>query len=410
MKHFLFISIIVFLVACNGIPNNTFKLEGYIENAADSETIILYYNIINNNELHEIADTAKIINGKFEFEGKIDGLTAADLVIYPNEVPISSHIYLEPTSMKIQINKNQAFAYKLSGTKVEKESLELRKALECYEKVYYEGLKRMDDIFKQIKLNVDKNNLLVLDSLFNLLGYTKEHNITPYVKIYESYHDFILKHNTYKIVPDLIYLITKAESLPIDTIKSLFNDLPYQSKTSSMGKIALKQIEYLESEKETESVIDDTLKGKPAPDFTRRDFLGKTIRLSDFNNKNYVLLDFWASWCIPCIKEIPKIKNLYDQYNEKGLMIISISCDKDNASWLNAINRYQLEKWPQILSIEDKNDTDDIFLKYNVSPIPHFILIDKQGIIIERWSYLGEEQLNEIEKALKWTLSRILCK
>ena len=86
-------------------------------------------------------------------------------------------------------------------------------------------------------------------------------------------------------------------------------------------------------------------------------------------------------------------------------MIISISCDDDRDSWLNAINKHQLNVWPQILSIENENysdfNTDDIFFMYNVRPIPHFILLDKQGKIIARWGYLGEEELNEMDGLFK---------
>jgi len=393
-------------MACNNIPPNTFKLEGFVENAEDSDKMILYYDILQNNEWHEIADTAKIINGKFQFEGKIDDITAAELVFAGCAVVIDVRLYLEPTTMKLRINKSQPYAYELSGTKVEKENIELRKDLEPNEKIYYDGLERMNDLLKQMRINADNNNISVLDSLMNLFEYPKDHFVIAKSKMNRNYFNFILKHNTYRIAPDLLYLISKSGTFFVDTLQNIYNYLPNRSKTSLMGKRALKQIEYLESNKDAEEVIkEDTLIGSLAPCFTRKDFTGETIRLSDFKNRKFVLLDFWASWCIPCIAKIPEIKDLYNKYSEKGLTIISISLDKDKDSWLNAINKYHLKAWPQILSVEDKNNsvsmTDDISLLYNVGPIPHFILIDKQGKISASWSYLDEEQLNEIDRLLK---------
>jgi len=389
-------------MACNNTHSNSFKLEGSIENAKDSDNILLYYYLLKNGEWQEIGDTAKIINGKFLFEGNIEELTAASLCFEDTgaHVVIDARMYIEPTTMKLRINKDQPYAYKLSGTTVEKENMELRKETESYEKSLYEDLKRIDKVIKQISSN--DNNNPALDSLINLMQSVKEHYSSIRLKIDSMYFDFILRHNTYQIVPDLLYLLTKSETVPVDTLKRIYNNLPEQSKIGLMGKFAFKQIESFKSESE-EVPTEDPLIGKTAPDFTRKDFSGKTIKLSDFKNKNYVLLDFWASWCLPCVEGIPKIKDLYNKYNKKGLTIISISFDKDDDSWRNAINKYQLKAWTQILQAEDKNNsvanTDDINLMYNVEAIPHFVLIDKQGKIIVNG--IGGEQLDIIDKMLR---------
>jgi len=390
------------IAACNNTPPNTFKLEGFAEGVKDSENITLYYSSLQNGEWYEIADTTKIINGKFLFEGNIDELTAAELVLDGFDVVISARLYLEPTTMKLRINKNEPYAYKLTETKVEKESIELRKELESYEKIFHEDLLSIDDI--QSKMFLNNNNISIQDSLENNYSQIAEELKLTTQKMNKIRLDFILRHNSYQIVPNLLYLI--RNTISVDTLKNIYDNLPKRSKTSLLGKFAIKQIENLESEKNTtKDIEEDTLIGKSAPDFTRKDFSGKTIRLSDYKNKNFILLDFWASWCIPCIREIPKIKDLHSKYSEKGLEIISISADEDNDSWLNAINKYQLGAWPQILSVEDKNNSvfnkDDISFMYNVESIPHFIFIDKQGKIIAKWSYLGKEQLSEIELNIK---------
>ena len=60
------------------------------------------------------------------------------------------------------------------------------------------------------------------------------------------------------------------------------------------------------------------------------------VELANYKNKTFVLLDFWASWCMPCLKEIPKMKEVYKKYNEKGLTIIGISLDRVKDSWSEA--------------------------------------------------------------------------
>ncbi len=404
MRFLLYICTAFSLVASNNLPSNSFKLEGFVEEVKNPENITLYYFTQKNNELHEVIDSAKIINGKFVFEGNINELTAAELCFENSNVSISVRIYLEPTTMKLRINKAQPYAYELSGTKVEKENVELRKELAPDAKIYYEGLYRMNDLFKEINSNMEGSNNLVLDSLINILQYTKENTSTRRLKMNKIYRDFILKHNTYQIVPDLLYLLTKSEYIPIDTIKNIYNNLSEQSKAGISGKLAFREIKNFENRKDQDPQ-ENTLIGNFASDFIRNDVSGKIIRLSDFKDKNLVLLDFWASWCAPCIKEIPKMKDMYDRYNKKGLTIISVSLDDNKNKWTNAINKYELKGWPQILSTEDNNNSalniENICLMYNVSAIPHFILIDKQGKIIARWGYLGKEQLNEIDKILQ---------
>ena len=74
------------------------------------------------------------------------------------------------------------------------------------------------------------------------------------------------------------------------------------------------------------------------PDFKVKDKSGKEVALSTLRQgKKYVLIDFWASWCNPCRKEIPNLKKLYAQYSEKGFEIVSISIDQKKADWEKAL-------------------------------------------------------------------------
>lgn len=104
---------------------------------------------------------------------------------------------------------------------------------------------------------------------------------------------------------------------------------------------------------------------------------GRTVRLSDYVKPGRILLvDFWASWCIPCQMEIPHIKDLYKQWHDKGLDIISISLDTKRAAWQKAVERNKMP-WPQLSTLE--GFSADAAKAYAVSAIPFVILIDRQG-------------------------------
>ena len=119
--------------------------------------------------------------------------------------------------------------------------------------------------------------------------------------------------------------------------------------------------------------------GKPFIDFEAEAPDGTKHRLSEYAGRGqYVLIDFWASWCGPCIASFPFMKQVYADYKDRGLCIIGVSCDKDRNAWLKALDKHQLP-WTALLSPAGKGDALDL---YGVSGIPTVILIAPDGTII----------------------------
>lgn len=146
--------------------------------------------------------------------------------------------------------------------------------------------------------------------------------------------------------------------------RPLFDQFPAAVKASHYGKIAQTEL------------YPPSLEGKPVPAFTLTDAKSEEFNFQKLaKGKKYVLLDFWASWCAPCRKSIPGLKELYQAYGDKGFEIVSISTDKKESDWVKAANEEQLP-WPSFL---DRNGVADTF---NVKAIPNLYLIDGSGKVV----------------------------
>jgi cytochrome c biogenesis protein CcmG/thiol:disulfide interchange protein DsbE len=134
---------------------------------------------------------------------------------------------------------------------------------------------------------------------------------------------------------------------------------------------------------------------RSAPDFTRPSLDGKTIRLSDHRGK-LVLLNFWATWCGPCIAEIPRFSAWQTKYGPQGLQIIGVSMDDDPAPVQKFMRKQQLT-YPIVMGDEHLGE-----LYGGVLGLPISYLISPEGKIIAH--YQGETDLNQMEARIKTLL------
>jgi len=135
-----------------------------------------------------------------------------------------------------------------------------------------------------------------------------------------------------------------------------------------------------------------------APDFTLQDINGKSVSLKDFRGK-VVFIDFWATWCPPCVASSPKVEELSHDYAAKGVEVLSISLD-DSAESVRAFAERKKLKNRMLMA-----GSSGVDVHYQINGIPSFFLIDQQGHVVAGWSGFSPAMANmwreEIDSLLK---------
>lgn len=136
--------------------------------------------------------------------------------------------------------------------------------------------------------------------------------------------------------------------------------------------------------------------GSDMPDFKLPDKDGKDFVFSTLRGK-YVLVDFWASWCGPCMREMPNVVKLYKECKGKNFEIVGISLDQKRDAWLNAVEKNKM-KWIQV---SDLKSWETLPVKLcNISAVPYTVLVDPEGKVIAL-DLRGEELIKKVKEVLK---------
>ena len=140
--------------------------------------------------------------------------------------------------------------------------------------------------------------------------------------------------------------------------------------------------------------------GAELPDFTFVDFAGKTRRLSDFRGK-YVLLDFWGTWCGPCVGEIPHLKEAYDKYRDRGFEILGMDREMDEKKTVEIVRQFLSEKGATWTEATTESIKDLVEKRFRIMAYPTTILLDPKGRIIDLGGGLrGKGLLTALDKIL----------
>ncbi len=229
-----------------------------------------------------------------------------------------------------------------------------------------------------------------LESLFQKQDYIDSpEGATEYESLMDSIKNKGLEYTRSNINNEVgeFFLLSLIELLDPSDILSLLAETRPQFKDSKMGTEMKAYFEKKTKFGKGSKFMDFSL---PTPD-------GKQISLSDYAGKGkIVLVDFWASWCGPCIKEMPNVVAAYNQYKDKGFEIVGVSFDTDASAWKGALSRLNMT-WPQMSDLKGwKSDAGQL---YEITSIPFTLLLDKDGTIIAT-NLRGGQLINKLKELL----------
>lgn len=187
------------------------------------------------------------------------------------------------------------------------------------------------------------------------------------------------------------YPVTMYEKDYLEYMKARIDPAIWKKNEEKISQREQAEQRVLQSKKEMEV-------GHRYREIIGRDPAGNAVKLSELIKPGHTtLLIFWASWCAPCIQEIPFLKGLYKDYHTKGLDLISISLDSSEKAWLGALDKQAME-WPQMSELKGWKGSAP--KDYGINSIPFVLLLDQNGCIVIRNLY-DKLLVNAIEELLK---------
>jgi thiol-disulfide isomerase/thioredoxin len=253
----------------------------------------------------------------------------------------------------------------------------------AFNQLLYERTKFLDSLLdainNQLEIASIKEDSLMMSSLQQTIELVqakrnKIYNITSL--------DFVRSHPNSFISIRQFYVL--SNEVNIDTLIELYNSLSEMIKYSRTGVAVYEMLQNIAS----------TRPGNLIPNLVVTDLQNKVISLKDLYKSGPVLLDFWASWCGPCIADMPAIKSLEATYKNLGFKVVYISIDgKNSKAWQRGIAENELSKNVNYLLLG--NGIDELTKRLAVQAIPDKILIDRHGKIIYRKVGAGTKDLEE---------------
>ena len=351
--------------ACNS-GNKGYTVTGTVEGAADGDTV--YLETVEGRQFVKL-DSAIIKGGTFTFEGKQD--TAANRYISyraAGKEGMAIDFFLE--NGKININLTSGENDSATGTANNDAYQEIRTQLAGLNQQMMTIYNSMSDTTltdEQREANGKEMEALE-DKMIEVTKAGIKKNITNPVGVQ------MLKQN--------FYYMDVADLDPL---------MPQIPAAYDNDEVIIKIKNNVEKMKATAV-------GQKFTDFEMLTPEGEAIKLSDYAGKGkVVLVDFWASWCGPCRREMPNLVEAYAKYKNKNFEIVGVSLDQSGDAWKEAIGKLNIT-WPQMSDLKYWNSEGAKL--YAVSSIPHTVLIDGEGTIIARGLH-GDELQQKLAEVIK---------
>lgn len=310
----------------------------------------------------QVIDSTEVKDGQFSFNGEIDGTSYAGLIFRKNfkdeQSSVISDFWFYLSSGQTVIDASQGAGKMLSGDKGAQEYI-----------AFSEERNKIRDNFATPEYKAYDDKIESLEEQINQLRTERDQKFGKWEDLYEEAQlKFIETHPNSSLSIQFLESMVSVETVN-DRVKSLFNALNPELKKSNKGK-------------KLQNIFNASnfTVGSIAPDFEQPDENGKMVKLSDFRGK-YVLVDFWASWCVPCRKENPNVVKAFQAYKDKGFTILGVSLDDKKENWLKAIKDDGLN-WTNVSDLKGwRNAAAQLFA---INAVPSNMILSPEGKIIAK--------------------------
>ena len=316
----------------------------------------------------EPIDSSEIIDGKFSFRGIIKEPCLVEL--FSLQIDYVHLFYLEDAKFKIKMDLNPFSCDIVGGTLNEQYKKHRKETEHLYDSIWHL-----------------RDELSRLDSL----AYAKK---KPEYDVKIAAHQSIIDKNIAEFIaanPDSYITPGRVLTLYYKNYKTLEKEYALLSDRIQKSREGLNIVDRINELKNSPVV------GGKAKGFTLADPDSKRYSIQKLNKGKYLLIDFWASWCGPCIEEFPYLRQAYERFQKQGFQIVGISIDKDRTAWIKSLSTHKLA-WLQLL--DEKVKGTSVQGKYSVRSIPSNFLIDNEMKIVAI-NLRGEKLLKTLEELLK---------